>query len=187
MTGTERRRDLAALYRMVEKDPLFDGLRDDAIQIVKGRGTVFPKVMFVGEAPGENEDLQGRPFVGRSGALLNETLATVPIEETEVFITNIVKYRPSRNRNPTEVEVNDFKPYLDEEVEILDPQVICPLGNFSMKHFLPGFNIGQVHGQLFERKGRKIIPQYHPAFVLRGGYSRKEYTEDFAILLKEIT
>lgn len=123
------------------------GLRDTATQLVMGDGNVDADIVFIGEAPGKNEDIQGLPFVGAAGKFLNEMLGTVGLARSDIFITNIVKYRPPENRDPTPEEKQAFWPFLARQLEIIEPKVIVTLGRHSMEFFLPEAKISQVHGQ----------------------------------------
>lgn len=122
-------------------------LAETAKQLVMGDGNPDADIVFIGEAPGKNEDEQGLPFVGAAGKFLNEMLSTVGLERSDIFITNIVKYRPPENRDPTPEEKQAFWPYLAHQLEIIEPKVIVTLGRHSMEFFLPEAKISQVHGQ----------------------------------------
>lgn len=136
--------------------------------LVFGEGDIDSPVMFIGEAPGKNEDLQKRPFVGRSGQLINKNLEKIGWEREDVYITNIVKKRPPLNRDPNEKEIESFKPYLTKQIEIINPKIIVPLGRFAMNYFLPNAKISIDQGKIFKIDGKKIFPMFHPAAALRG-------------------
>lgn len=136
--------------------------------LVFGEGSPDCEVLFIGEAPGANEDAQKRPFVGRAGQLLRKNIRDLGWQESEVYITNIVKRRPPENRDPSPEEIDAYKPYLSRQIEILDPKIIVPLGRFSMNYFLPFAKITRDQGKLFEVSGRFILPMLHPAAALRG-------------------
>ena len=119
--------------------------------------------MFVGEAPGATEDQLGRPFVGRAGKLLDELLAEAGLVRGDVWITNVVKARPPKNRDPKAPEVAHWMPVLEREVELIAPRLIVPLGRHALKHFAPAAKIGEVHGTLLD--GR-LFPLYHPAAAM---------------------
>lgn len=146
-------------------------------------------LMFVGEAPGRLEDIVGRPFVGAAGRLLNTMLAEIGIRRGDVYVTNVVKHRPTKNRNgilknrrPNESEIKACKPWLHEQVELIDPRLIVPLGNVAMQTILESKEkIGDVHGQRFERDGRTVIPTFHPAGI-RGKQMMQAFREDFATI-----
>jgi len=157
--------------------------------LVFGEGNINCSVMFIGEAPGFNEDLQKRPFVGRSGQLLDECLRNIGWKRSEVYITNIVKRRPPENRDPLPEEIESYKPYLARQIEIINPKIIATLGRFSMNYFLPFAKISQDHGKVFTVKdptpqgsggaSRIIFPLYHPAAALRATGVLNELKADF--------
>ncbi len=151
---------------------------------VPGEGNPDADLMFIGEAPGFNENEQRRPFVGQAGKLLRKTLIVNGWKEDEVYITNIVKYRPPENRDPTPQEIEFFKPFLYRQIEIINPKVIVTLGRYSMYKFIgEGVSISRVHGQLRQViwNGGKIyvFPMFHPAAALRAGNVLQEFEEDF--------
>lgn len=128
--------------------------------------------MVVGEGPGQQEDEQGVPFVGRSGQLLVKLLAEAGIEREDVYITNVVKCRPPHNRNPRQGEIDACKPYLRRQMELVDPKVVVTLGNFSSKLLMPTtMGITKLRGQAYEWWGRHLVPTFHPAAALRGSES----------------
>lgn len=134
---------------------------------VPGEGNKKTKVMFVGEAPGRDEDLQGRPFVGQAGRLLTTMLAEIGIKREDVFIANVLKCRPPDNRNPMPDEIEACSPYLYAQIAVIKPKVVCPLGTFAIKVLLgKDFPVGQVHGKLYRRHGIFFLPMYHPAALL---------------------
>ncbi|MDO8574331.1 MAG: uracil-DNA glycosylase [bacterium] len=134
---------------------------------VFGEGSPDSKVMFIGEAPGFYEDREKRPFVGRAGQLLRKLIGDLNWKEEEVYITNIVKRRPPDNRDPLPEEIEAYKPYLAEQIRIVDPKVIVSLGRFSMNYFLPDAKISKDQGRLFRTGGKLVYPIYHPAAALR--------------------
>lgn len=136
--------------------------------------------MLVGEAPGANEVEQGEPFVGRAGNKMDELLHKIGVERGDLYITNLVKIRPPENRDPKKDEIGAWWPLLDREIEEVDPDVIIPLGNFASREILDtNKGISQLHGEFFQRKGRKIIPVYHPAATLYDRSKTPELEEDF--------
>jgi len=150
---------------------------------VPGDGPANAKVMFVGEGPGEKEDLEGRPFVGAAGKFLTELLASVGLERGSVFITNIVKCRPPANRAPRQIEIDSCNPYLQEQIRLIAPRIICPLGTPAIKTVLgPEYSVSQVHGKTFSRNGRMLLPLYHPAAALYDGSLRNVQLDDFKVL-----
>lgn len=149
---------------------------------VPGDGPIDTEVMFIGEAPGVNEDRQGRPFVGSAGAFLNELLAAAGLKREDVFICNVLKCRPPGNRDPQPTEIEACSGYLEEQIALVDPAVIVSLGRYSMNHFFPQAKISRVHGQAREVDGRLFVPMYHPAAALHQGNLRQVIIDDFAKL-----
>ena len=155
-------------------------LRDGANQVVWGHGNESSELMFVAEAPGKNEDLQGLPFVGAAGKFLDEMLASINLKRTDVYITNIVKYRPPGNRDPLPEEKTSFLPFLERQLEVIRPKLVVTLGRHSMNCFLPQLSISQVHGQPKRYKGQVYLPLYHPAAALYNGNMKQVLVDDFA-------
>jgi DNA polymerase len=153
-------------------------------QAVPGEGNPDAQIMFIGEAPGFNEDRQGRPFVGQAGKLLEKVIQeNLGLRRPDVYITNIVKYRPPDNRDPLPEEIEACKSWLDRQIQIIKPQIITTLGRFSMAKFIPDVTISKVHGQpryvnFFDQK-ILIFPMYHPAAALRAGAVMTEFVNDF--------
>lgn len=161
-------------------------LKGPGINPVPGEGNPEAEVLFIGEAPGFNENQQGRPFVGVSGQLLRKTMAENGFKENEVFITNIVKFRPPENRDPTPQEIEFFRPFLDKQIEIINPKYIVTLGRFSMYKFLgEGVSISRIHGQVRMVGKCFIFPMFHPAAALRDPKVMQEFKNDFR-KLKEL-
>ncbi len=156
--------------------------------IVFGEGSLDAEIVLIGEAPGYNEHVQRRPFVGRSGQLLRKTITQVGFPPENVYITNIVKARPPDNRDPSPGEILAYKPYLDQEIALINPQLIITLGRFSMAKFLPDVKISQVHGRLHKVRwnghAMYILPMYHPAAALRSTQMLNAFTQDFEKLSK---
>ncbi|HEX2908510.1 MAG TPA: uracil-DNA glycosylase [Phototrophicaceae bacterium] len=146
---------------------------------VPGAGTTNAEIMFIGEGPGFHEDKQGLPFVGRSGDYLNELLKMIGLQREQVFIANVVKHRPPENRDPLPDEMLACKPYLDRQIEAINPLVIATLGRFSMARYFPNGKITQIHGKPRLEDGRAYVPLFHPAAVLRNPDLRKEMEADF--------
>lgn len=173
--------ELTKLKKEMEKTEL--PLREGATQLVFGDGSAEAEIFFLGEGPGYWEDVKGLPFVGNAGALLNQMLAVVEIKREEVFISNVVHYRPPQNRDPSAEEMAAFEPFVDRMIEIIEPKLIVTLGRFSMAKFLPGMKIGAVHGkvQVVDFKGKKkvVVPMYHPAAALRSGEVMRQFRDDF--------
>jgi uracil-DNA glycosylase family 4 len=140
---------------------------EEALNLVPGEGPEDADVMVVGEAPGRFEDEQGRPFVGRAGRLLDDVLAEAGLAREEVFITNVVKARPPGNRDPTRAEVEHWMPLLEQQLALVAPRLVVPLGRHALAHFAPGVRIGEAHGRAITERGRELFPLYHPAAALR--------------------
>jgi len=156
------------------------GLAVSATQLVFGDGSPDAVIVFIGEAPGKNEDLQGIPFVGAAGKFLNEMLASINLKRADVYITNIVKYRPPENRDPLPDEKAAFLPFLRAQLEVIKPKLVATLGRHSMDALLPGLQISQVHGQPKRYQGQVYLPLFHPAAALYNGGLRQTLVDDFA-------
>jgi len=158
-------------------------LRAQATQLVMGDGNLDADIVFIGEAPGKNEDIQGLPFVGAAGKFLNEMLASADMKREDVYITNIVKYRPPNNRDPLPEEKKAFWPYLLKQLQIINPKIVVTLGRHSMEYFLPGMLISQIHGEpkriQFGDHKIVVVPLYHPAAALYNGSLRQTLIDDF--------
>jgi DNA polymerase len=183
LTAEERRIELVALYNEVQhckKCPLHE-TRNKA---VFGAGNADAELMFVGEAPGAEEDRQGLPFVGRAGQLLNQLLGEIGMSREDVFIANVLKSRPPGNRDPQPLEIESCRPYLFEQVRLIEPKVVCTLGNFATK-LLSGSPAGitKVRGapQVHELGGRTVflLPLFHPAAALRTPAVQETLRGDF--------
>lgn len=160
-------------------------LAKTATQLVFGDGDPKAKVVFIGEAPGKNEDVQGLPFVGSAGKFLNEMLESIGMSRKDVYITNIVKYRPPNNRDPLPEEKTDFMPFLVRQLKVINPKLTVFLGRHSMNSFFPDLKISDVHGrQIHDGAGRSYLALYHPAAALYNGAMRKVLLEDFAKIPK---
>jgi uracil-DNA glycosylase family 4 len=153
---------------------------------VPGEGNTSTSVVLVGEAPGATEARTGRPFVGQAGKLLDELLAVAGLRREDVFITNIVKCRPPKNRNPKPEEIAVCTPYLDRQLEYIKPRIICCLGNFSTRYIMEKYGFGphvdgisRIHGRIFDTGTIMIMPLYHPAAALYNRSLRVELDEDF--------
>jgi len=177
------------LNRIAEEIKAYKGvdIAKSATNAVPGEGNPDAEIMFIGEAPGFNEDRLGRPFVGQAGQLLEKVLAeTMQLRREDVFITNIVKYRPPDNRDPFENEILACKDWLDRQIQIIEPQVIATLGRYSMAKFIPDVSISRVHGQsrFVDFLGKKylVFPMYHPAAALRAGQVMTLFKQDFHTL-----
>lgn len=188
-----KQQQLDELTAKIEADDPTPELAAQATQLVFGDGNPEADIVFIGEAPGKNEDLKGIPFVGAAGKFLDEMLEVINLKRRDIYITNIVKYRPPNNRDPEPEEKKAFLPYLQSQLEIIQPKVVVTLGRHSMNCFLPDLQISQVHGQpkrvklsLKEHKGDVlevvILPLFHPAAALYNGGLRQTLIDDFAAL-----
>lgn len=171
--------DLAALREHIG-DCRRCPLAEHRTTLVFGTGDSRARLMFIGEAPGKNEDLTGAPFVGAAGKLLDELLASVGIERSQVYIANMVKCRPPGNRDPEPLELETCSPFLARQIELIDPAVIATLGRFSAHYVLQTTTpITALHGRLFRVGGRRVVPIFHPAAALYDGSKRSALEEDF--------
>jgi len=177
------------LNKIAEEIKNFKGLdiARNATHAVPGEGNPDATLFFCGEGPGFNEDQQGRPFVGQAGKLLEKTLKEIlNLGRVDVYITNIIKFRPPDNRDPQPFEIEACRNWLDRQIDIIRPKIICTLGRFSMAKFIPDVSISRVHGQprFVEFLGQKyiIFPMYHPAAALRGTTVLNEFKQDFVKL-----
>jgi len=158
-------------------------------QIVFGVGNPDADLMFVGEAPGADEDVQGIPFVGRAGQLLTKIIEAIDLKREQVYIANVIKCRPPGNRNPEQDEVETCEPFLFQQIDIIKPRVIVALGTFAARALLRTLDpISRLRGRLYDYRGAKLIPTFHPAYLLRNPASKREVWEDMKVvrnLLKE--
>lgn len=166
------------------KNSVCSELAKQAAQLVFADGSPEADIVFIGEAPGKSEDEQGLPFVGAAGKLLNEMLESIGLKRADIYITNIVKYRPPNNRDPLPEEKKAFWPYLVRQLDVIKPKLVVTLGRHSMEYFLPGQKISVIHGepkrvQFGERK-QVVMPLYHPAAALYNGSMKTTLLEDFA-------
>ena len=179
----DKQAELDALAAEIIKSRICSELAAQATQLVMGDGNADADIVFIGEAPGKNEDLQGKPFVGAAGKFLDEMLAAAGLQRPDVYITNIVKYRPPNNRDPLPEEKRQFWPYLMRQLEIIQPKAVLTLGRHSGGGFIPGLRISQGHGR--PRRVRLhelefvVIPLYHPAAALYNGGMRQTLIDDF--------
>lgn len=177
----------------LEGSLLADERRANGVLPVIGEGSRHADIILIGEAPGENEARTGRPFVGRAGQVLNELLLSAHIPRDEVYITNIVKDRPPKNRDPLPAEIELYAPFLDRQIEIIQPKVIATLGRFSMQYVMTRYNLASqlgsisvLHGKIFETEigyGKvKIVPLFHPAVAVYDSSKKSDLIEDFKVL-----
>ncbi len=176
-----------------KESPLYSYRTENKYFPVIGEGSHEAKIIFVGEAPGKNEALTGKPFCGRSGKLLDELLASIGLDRKTVYVTNIVKDRPPENRDPTTSEIELYGPFLDRQIEIMKPKVIATLGRLSMAYVFNKYDlvekldvISKIHGKAFETEvpwGKlTVVALYHPAVALYNGGMKQTLMEDFKVL-----
>ena len=164
-------------------------LAEGRINVVPGEGSERADLLFIGEAPGAFEDKLGRPFVGAAGKFLDELLHLIHLERKDVYIANVIKCRPPSNRDPQPDEIATCKPWLDRQIEIINPSMIITLGRFSMALFMPGNTISKCHGSPVKSENRMYYPMYHPAAALHQQSLREVIKADMAkipVLLAEI-
>lgn len=188
MANATKQAQLDELRQKIIATNVTPDLAAQATNLVMGDGNPDADIIFIGEAPGKNEDEQGLPFVGAAGKFLNEMLAAANLDRSDVYITNIVKYRPPNNRDPLPEEKQAFWPYLARQLEIINPKAIITLGRHSMEFFLPDAKISQIHGHAVRKKVKYhddkehewlIVPLYHPAAALYNGGLRQTLIDDF--------
>jgi DNA polymerase len=184
MSKKEEMKKIVTLVSNCKKCDLYKTRRNSVV----GIGSLDSKILFIGEAPGYNEDLQGLPFVGRAGKILDELLKSIGLKKENVYIVNIIKCRPPKNRNPLKNEIVCCTDYLDKQIEIIHPVIIVPLGNFAVRYIFEKFGlktdkISNIHGKIFDVKtvfnSLKIIPLYHPAVVTYNPKNMDILLEDF--------
>lgn len=155
--------------------------------VVFGSGSAHAKLMFVGEAPGMDEDLQGLPFVGRAGQLLTKIIESIKLKREDVFIANVLKCRPPENRNPLPSEIIECEPYLIRQVELIRPKIICALGKFSAQTLLRTETpITKLRGQFYDYHGILLMPTFHPAYLLRNPNDKRLVWEDMKMIRKKL-
>jgi DNA polymerase len=174
-----KEKQLNAIREQIMKDNVCPNLAKTAKHLVFGEGPASAKVVFVGEAPGKHEDESGRPFVGAAGRFLNEMLESIGLKRADVYITSILKYRPPKNRDPKSAEKEAFWPYLQAQLEVINPKLVVTLGRHSTNCFLPDLQIGKAHGQPQRYKKWAILPLYHPAAALYNSSMRQTLFSDF--------
>lgn len=153
---------------------------------VPGEGASNSRVMFVGEAPGAREDESGRPFVGKSGELLTSMIQEIGLSRNSVFITSILKSRPPKNRTPTQAEISACRPYLEQQIGIINPEVIVLLGGVAISSLIGPWKVSEAHGRFYETDDRKYFMTYHPAAALRFPKIRTAMREDLRTLANEL-
>jgi uracil-DNA glycosylase family 4 len=167
--------------QILDDDPTPE-LRKGATQLVFGDGNPDSEMVFIGEAPGKNEDKEGIPFIGAAGKFLNEMLQNIDLKREDIYITNIVKYRPPNNRDPLPAEKQAFMKYLESQLEVIQPVLTITLGRHSLNCFLPDLSISACHGQPKRYKGRVYLPLFHPAAALYNGAMRQTLIDDFSLI-----
>jgi uracil-DNA glycosylase family 4 len=193
-----KQQKLEAISAKILEQNICPELAESATQLVFGDGSPDAELVFIGEAPGKNEDLQGKPFVGAAGKFLDEMLGMIKLRREEVYITNIVKYRPPNNRDPLPAEKSAFLPFLEDQLEVIHPKLTITLGRHSLNCFLPDLSISQVHGEPKRFKWKLgyseaqharvvqnelmlvLLPLFHPAAALYNGGMRQTLIDDFA-------
>ena len=155
--------------------------------VVFGTGNENADLMFVGEAPGRDEDENGKPFVGRAGQLLTKVIEAMELTRDKVYIANVIKCRPPNNRNPKRTEIESCEPYLIRQIELIKPKVICALGTFATQMLLrTEVKISVLRGNFHEYRGTKVMPTYHPAYLLRNPEGKREVWEDMKKIMAEL-
>jgi uracil-DNA glycosylase family 4 len=180
MAKADKSKLLEQIKADILKQNICPDLAQEATQLVFGDGNPDAELVFIGEAPGKNEDEQGLPFVGAAGKFLNEMLAGIGLKRQDVYITNIVKYRPPGNRDPYPDEKAAFLPFLRAQLGVIKPKLVITLGRHSMDSLLPGQRISDCHGQPKRYNGQVYLPLFHPAAALYNGAMRQTLIDDFS-------
>jgi DNA polymerase len=180
-----RRQELDVLHESI-RDCKLCPLHETRLNAVPGEGPYDARVFFIGEAPGAREDELGRPFVGRSGELLTQMIESIGLTRDEVFITSVLKSRPPNNRTPTESEIDTCRPYVEKQIELVNPRVIVLLGGIAISSMVGPWSVSESHGQHFEAKGRTFFMTYHPAAALRFPKVKTLMAADFRKLRSEL-
>lgn len=193
----EKMKEIRNEILQLKESPLYEYRITNKYFPVVGEGSHTAHIMFIGEAPGKNEAETGRPFCGKSGKVLDNMLESIKLNRSDVYITNIVKDRPQENRDPTDEEIKLYAPFLERQIDIIQPEVIATLGRFSMNYIMNHFGladkigpIGELHGKEFVAKASygpiAVIPLYHPAVALYDGSNKETILKDFQVLTKYI-
>jgi DNA polymerase len=180
--ASAKQKQLDDIKQKILDDKVCPELAETATQLVFGDGNPEAELVFIGEAPGKNEDLRGIPFVGAAGKFLDEMLEMIDLKRSDIYITNIVKYRPPDNRDPFPDEKQAFMPYLESQLEVIQPKLTVTLGRHSLNCFLPDLQISRCHGQSKRYRGRVYLPLFHPAAALYNGAMRQTLIDDFALI-----
>ncbi|MCY3866200.1 MAG: uracil-DNA glycosylase [Chloroflexi bacterium] len=192
---SERLRAIRDAVVNLTESPLFEYRRNNNYFPVIGQGDHYADIMFIGEAPGKNEAETGRPFCGASGRVLDELLASIDLNREDVYVTNILKDRPPNNRDPLKSEIELYAPFLEQQIEVIQPKVIATLGRFSMEFILRRFGayqanqkISQLHGAVIKVRAAygsaAVVPLFHPAAALYNASQRETLEKDFQVLKK---
>ena len=179
----------------LKSSPLYEVRIKNKVFPVIGEGNHEAEVMFIGEGPGKNEAATGKPFCGAAGSVLTELIESIGLKREDVYITNIVKDRPPDNRDPLPEEIKIYAPFLDRQIEIIQPKIIATLGRYSMAYIMQKFglfnelkSISQIHGKVFDTKASygevKVVPLYHPAVALYQNSLKAQMFEDFKVIKK---
>lgn len=202
MTDTPSRTDLMRQIRdevvNLTESPLYNYRVENGYHAVLGQGRHDADIMFIGEAPGKNEAERGIPFCGASGRVLDQLLESIGLDRDAVYVTNIVKDRPPENRDPTKAEIELYAPFLERQIDVIQPKVIATLGRFSMEFILKKFDsphqkgkISKMHGQVLEANASygpiHVVPLYHPAVALYRAEKKQELLDDFQVLIQFIS
>jgi uracil-DNA glycosylase family 4 len=180
VASAKKQAQLDQIAADIVKNNVCPDLAKAATHLVFGEGSANAEIVFIGEAPGKNEDLTGKPFIGTAGRFLNEMLAQIGLRREDVYITSILKYRPPKNRDPRPEEKTAFMPYLQAQLDVIQPLLIVTLGRHSTNCFLPDLQISKVHGQVIKHDGgHTYLPLYHPAAALYNSGMRQTLIDDF--------
>lgn len=193
MDKTEQLKKIRDEVWNLTESPLYEYRKKNKYYPVIGEGNHDAKIMFVGEAPGKNEAQTGRPFCGAAGRILDELFESIGMDRKDAYVTNIVKDRPPKNRDPEPLEIRLYSPFLERQIEIIHPKVVATLGRFSMKFILEKYNlpeqtepISRLHGRVLNAKAGfgsiKIIPLYHPAVAIYSASTKDTLKKDFQLL-----
>lgn len=190
MSSSTKSEALEQIRQSIEQDRVCPELAKSATKLVFGDGDPNSSIVFIGEAPGKAEDKSGLPFVGAAGKFLNEMLQSIGLQRSAVYITNIVKYRPPNNRDPLTEEKQAFLPYLQRQLEIIQPKIVVALGRHAANCFLPELRISEAHGRpkritlafSDHRLSIVFLPLFHPAAALYNGSMRQTLLDDFALI-----
>lgn len=190
MNKADLMREIKEEVMNLKSSPLYAERVKNKVFPVIGEGSHNASIMFIGEAPGKNEAQTGRPFCGASGKVLDQLLDSISLKREDVYVTNIVKDRPTQNRDPSLEEIEIYGPFLDRQIDIIKPKILATLGRFSMEYILNKYGleidtIGNMHGTKISIDGMILIPLYHPAASIYNQHLKKTLLEDFRLLKSE--